>query len=393
MHVVIFFVNIGFYHAARLRAVSEKCQQLNWRLTAVQLTSNTLEHPWGDVTQGLDFNLRTLILAESLKTDSTGLPHLPVEVLNATLEELDPSVVFLPGWAFKLSTNTLRWCRAHQRPALVMSESKYDDDERTWWKEWLKSWLYVRKFQGALVGGDQHAAYVAKLGIPKNRIFKGYDAVDNEHFSRAAEESRAQELTVRTHYPKMPQRPYVMAAFRLMPRKNALALLAAYQSYSSSLGVEAWDLVICGSGEQRDELLQFIQTHQLAKSVHLVGFLSYHEVGHWYGLAEAFIHPALKEQWGLVVNEACAAGLPILCSDTVGSAPELVHQGVNGFLFNPTKVEEMASAMVKMHEVGGESRKRMGQESRRLVAACGPEEFGRNVVNAVLSITKIKSIY
>lgn len=391
MHVVIFFVNIGFYHAARLRAASEKCQQLNWRLTAVQLTSNTLDHPWGEVTQGLNFNLRTLLPAASLKADSSGLPQLPEGVLNATLEELDPSVVFLPGWAFKLSTNTLRWCRAHQRPVLVMSESKYDDDERVWWKEWLKSWLYVRKFQGALVGGDQHAAYVAKLGIPKNRIFKGYDAVDNDHFTRAAEESRAQEVTLRNRYPKMPRRPYFMAAFRLMPRKNALALLAAYQTYRSCLGVEAWDLVICGSGEQRDKLLQFIQTNQLANSVHLVGFLSYHEVGHWYGLAGAFIHPALKEQWGLVVNEACAAGLPILCSDTVGSAPDLVYHGVNGFLFDPNKIEEMAAALVKIHQVGDEARKRMGQESRRLVAACAPEVFADSLVKAVSSMPKFQA--
>lgn len=388
MHVVIFFVNIGFYHAARLRAVSEECQKRNWRLTAVQLTSNTLEHPWGDVTLRLNFNLKTLMATESLKTEASGLPQLPLDVLYRTLEELDPSVVFLPGWAFKLSTKTLAWCRVRHRPAFVMSESKYDDEERTWWKEWLKSWLYVRKFDGALVGGDQHAEYVAKLGIPKNRIFKGYDAVDNSHFSRAADESRANELMVRSRYPKMPQRPYFMAAFRLMPRKNATALLAAFAAYRSSLGTDAWDLVICGSGEQRDELMRFTHTHQLTNSVHLVGFLSYHEVGHWYGLAQAFIHPALKEQWGLVVNEACAAGLPILCSETVGSVPDLVYQGVNGFLFEPTKVEDITTAMVKVHEVGDEARKRMGQESRQLVAACAPDVFGKSVVNAVLSIPR-----
>ena len=85
MHVVIFFVNIGFYHAARLRAASDACQKRKWRLTAIQLTSNTLEHPWGDVTQGLNFNLKTLIAAESQKTDSTGLPELPLKVLHETL--------------------------------------------------------------------------------------------------------------------------------------------------------------------------------------------------------------------------------------------------------------------------------------------------------------------
>lgn len=391
MHVVIFFVNIGFYHAARLRAAAQECQKLNWRLTAVQLTSNTLEHPWGDVTQGLNFNLKTLISADGLMPDSKGLPQLPLEVLDSTLEELDPDVVFLPGWSFQLSNKTLRWCRVMQRPAVVMSESKYDDEERVWWKEWAKSWLYVRKFEAALVGGDLHAAYVAKLGIPMSRIFKGYDAVDNNHFSRSADEARAQMLLMRNRYSKMPKRPYFIAAFRLMPRKNAVTLLAAYEDYRCRFGPQAWDLVICGSGEQRDELLGITQARQITEYVNLVGFLPYHEVGHWYGLAEAFIHPALREQWGLVVNEACAAGLPILCSDTVGSAPDLVHQGVNGFLFDPKDVEDMTSAMIKIHDVGDATRKRMGKESRRLVAACAPEVFGRNVVNAVLSIPKIRA--
>ena len=51
MHVVIFFINIGFYHAARLRAASEAFRGLGWRLTAVQHNDNTLEHPWGNVNK------------------------------------------------------------------------------------------------------------------------------------------------------------------------------------------------------------------------------------------------------------------------------------------------------------------------------------------------------
>jgi 1,2-diacylglycerol 3-alpha-glucosyltransferase len=387
MHVVIFFINIGFYHAARLKAASEECQKLNWRLTAVQLTSNTLEHPWGEITQRLNFNLKTLMTAESLKDDLTGLPQLPNKVLNELLQELNPGVVFLPGWAFELSIKTLRWCRANKRPAFVMSESSYEDETRIWWREFIKSWLFVRKFEGALVGADLHADYIAKLGIPRSKIFKGYDAVDNSHFLQLAHESKVQEVKVRTLYPKIPQRPFFMASFRLIPRKNAGLLLAAYKAYRLRLATEAWDLVICGSGEQREELLKTIHLNNLTQNVHIVGFLSYYEIGHWYGLAEAFIHPALKEQWGLVVNEACAAGLPILCSDTVGSSQELVHDGVNGFLFDPTNLDDLTEAMVKIHNVGVETRKNMGRESRRLVAACAPEVFGKNVVNAVLSIS------
>ncbi len=390
MNVVIFFINVGFYHRARLRGALQACEGRGWHLSAVQLTDDTLEHPWGEAGQGLGLPLTTLMPKNNIAADVThrdGLPLVSQFKVDLHMSHLKPDVVFLPGWSFDLCQKVLKWAARHNVPAVVMSESKHDDESRSWWKEKLKSWLYLRKFAGALVGGDAHAAYVAELGIPINRIFKGYDAVENAHFAHSADEARAQELQVRTRYSKMTPRPYFMAAFRLMPRKNAVTLIAAYESYRSRMGSEAWDLIVCGSGEQRDELLEITQARQLSANVHLVGFLPYHEVGHWYGLAQAFIHPALKEQWGLVINEACAAGLPVLCSKTVGAVPDLVHEGVNGFLFDPLDVEDMTSCMVKIHEVGDEERKRMGQHSRRLVEACAPEVFGRSLVAAALIAT------
>jgi glycosyltransferase involved in cell wall biosynthesis len=380
VHVVVFFINIGFYHAARLRSAAQACQQKGWRLTAVQLTDDTLEHPWGRASEGLGFPLLTLLNKQSTSKMADGLPVIDQQLLDERLNALKPDILFLPGWSFDLSQKALKWNTRRSVPAVVMSESKRDDDTRNWWKEQLKYWLYIRKFKGALVGGDAHAAYAAELGLPRDRIFKGYDAVDNAHFAREAQYAREHEAEVRAAFPKMPARPFFMAAFRLMARKNALALLDAYVQYRQQCPHDPWDLVICGNGEQRDALVQVIQSHGLSDHVHLVGFLTYHEVGKWYGLAKAFIHPALKEQWGLVVNEACAAGLPVLCSRTVGAAAELVQDGRNGYLFDPADVADIAASLRKVHEAGEAERARMGQESRHLVATCAPEVFGDSVV-------------
>ena len=62
-----------------------------------------------------------------------------------------------------------------------------------------------------------------------------------------------------------------------------------------------------------------------------------------YGLASAFVHPSTTEQWGLVVNEAAAAGLPLIVSERCGCAPELVRQGVTGFLFDPYDIDAICS--------------------------------------------------
>jgi 1,2-diacylglycerol 3-alpha-glucosyltransferase len=388
MHVVVVFVNIGFYHAARLQAASDACSRLGWRFTAVQLTDDTLAHPWGDAARKINFPLETLLRAEKRATDSIGLPQLADDVVEHCLSKLRPDVVFLPGWSFRLSVNALRWCHREHVPAVVMSESKRDDEKRVWWKEWLKSWLYVREFSGALVGSDLHAEYVTSLGIPRSRVFKGYDAVDNAHFRRCADFARENEAAVRARDPRIPQRPYFLAVLRLMPRKNILGLLEAYARYRNRITNAPWDLVVCGDGEQKKSLEEAVRRSGLEDSFHLPGFLAYDEVGHWYGLAGAFVHPALKEQWGLVVNEACAAGVPILCSRTVGARYDLVQEGENGFLFDPDNIDDITRCLIQMHLIAPDDRRRMGERSRRIVKAFSPEAFAAGVVSAARAVVK-----
>jgi glycosyltransferase involved in cell wall biosynthesis len=82
------------------------------------------------------------------------------------------------------------------------------------------------------------------------------------------------------------------------------------------------------------------------------GFRKGKELGTYYGLASCFILPSLQEQWGLVVNEAMAAGLPVLVSQTSGCAPDLVQEGVNGFTFDPTNPMQLAELMEKIAQSG-----------------------------------------
>jgi 1,2-diacylglycerol 3-alpha-glucosyltransferase len=91
----------------------------------------------------------------------------------------------------------------------------------------------------------------------------------------------------------------------------------------------------------------------------------------------------LVEQWGLVVNEACAAGLPIVCSNTVGACDSLVKEGQNGFIFNPQSTEEMSQALLKIHSIDKCDRTAMGQCSQRLVAQHSPEQFAEGLLKAI----------
>ncbi len=381
MHIVVIFINIGAYHAARLRAAYIACLQKGWSFTAVQVTDNTLEHPWGDIEREITFPLITLL---PKATTPRYTENRAVSLLPSCLDTLQPNIVVIPGWGFPISRAALSWCKRNHIPAILMSDSKWDDERRHWWKEQLKSWLYVKKYDAALVGGELHRDYLIKLGFPGERIFLGYDVVDNDYFAQRAEAARLDPFPAKLRQPEIPSRPYFLVVTRLLKRKNVFRMVEAFAAYRQQIGDDkAWDLVICGSGEEEPSIRNLILEKELKECVHLPGFITYQALGDWYGLANAFVHPALQEQWGLVVNEACAAGLPVLCSRTVGACNELVHDGQNGLLFDPESRQDITRTLLAIHRLNLDSRTKMGQLSQKIVANYGTQKFADGLLKAI----------
>ena len=112
------------------------------------------------------------------------------------------------------------------------------------------------------------------------------------------------------------------------------------------------------------------------------GYRQIDEIVSYYGLAGAFVHPAMVDQWGLVVNEAMAAGLPVLVSRTSGAAEDLVDDGGNGFVFDPTDSSAIAERM-RYIAAPGTDRGAMGKLSRERVAPWSLERFADGLWSAV----------
>ncbi len=163
--------------------------------------------------------------------------------------------------------------------------------------------------------------------------------------------------------------PYFLASNRFIEKKNLPRLIEAYAGYrekaeklkpeilkskiSACQNVSVsdftpWDLVLLGDGALRPDLCRLISDLRLQDSVLLPGFIQYPELPTFYAHAGAFIHASTTEQWGLVVNEAMASGLPVLVSNRCGCAQDLVQEGVNGFTFDPYDVEQLAQLMLRI---------------------------------------------
>jgi len=145
---------------------------------------------------------------------------------------------------------------------------------------------------------------------------------------------------------------------------------------------EAWSLVLLGDGKLRPALAALRSALGLDACVLLPGFKQYDELPVYYGLAGAFIHASTTEQWGLVVNEAMASGLPVLVSNRCGCAQDLVQEGVNGFTFDPNNVEQLAQLMLRAWSMEPRARIEMGAASQRIISDWGTERFAQGLKSA-----------
>ena len=394
--VAILFDNFGPYHLARLRAAAGVCEVL-----AVEFGSSSSEYDWKASESA---GLKRVALNDHGSSESLS-PQEFQRRLFRVLDDFKPSTVVIPGWGYRGALLALQWSLARKVPAVVMSESTAWDDVRKPIKEWIKRRI-IGLFSSALVGGTPHRDYMVELGMPADQIFLGYDAVDNRFFSE-----EARKIGVRRWEMGGEKQLCFLASARFIEKKNLPRLLRAYAAYrqkveSRGTRVECqkqqqstnkellppWNLVLLGDGQLRPELEQLRLELGLEDCVQMPGFKQYEELPAYYAAAGVFIHASTTEQWGLVVNEAMASGLPVLVSNRCGCAADLVKEGENGWTFDPTNGEQMAELMLRI-SCDEDGRLKMGNKSQEIIAKWGPERFASGVkaaVNAALASPKKK---
>jgi 1,2-diacylglycerol 3-alpha-glucosyltransferase len=146
-------------------------------------------------------------------------------------------------------------------------------------------------------------------------------------------------------------------------------------------------LVILGDGPERTAVENAIQLCGVEPVVHLPGFRGYEHIPAFYGLSEAFVHVSASEQWGLVINEAMASGVPVIASRPCGAARTVIQDGVSGLLTG-TDVSSISDALVRLFGMTQEQRSSIGHSGATAIKDWGPERFGSGMRAAVDSAQK-----
>jgi glycosyltransferase involved in cell wall biosynthesis len=361
----------GPYHVARLNSVADR-----YDLVGLEGSAASDTYAWEKVVGADRFRRVTLFKNAPISQMPTAEV---IRRMDGALDAERPDVVVVPGWSSTSGFAMLSWAQRMKVPAIVMSESTMFDFQRSWWREAIKRRI-VKAFAAAVVGGQHHARYLAALGMPRSRIFIGYDAVDNFHFECGSDKARSNKSRLRAQL-GLPDY-YFLASARFVAKKNLGRLIEAFSVYRRTASTNAFHLVLLGDGELRKDIERQIASLGLASQVHLLGFKQYNDLPIYYGLASAFIHSSTMEQWGLVVNEAMASGLPVVVSNRCGCVPDLVHNGRNGITFDPLDVEALAAAMSRVADPSCD-RETMGKQGRDIVSAFGPAAFATGLSTAV----------
>jgi glycosyltransferase involved in cell wall biosynthesis len=389
MKIAILFDRFGPYHVARIRGAMQSASIL-----AIEGAPHRAVYAWTrpDLPEGLDYVALTTEVGE--ESD----PALVDARLDERVGRWKPDVIALPGWSNMVTLCALRWARKAGIAAVCMSETNAWDFERKSLTENVKRGI-VAHYGGGLATNRSQIEYLTQLGVRREATFSGYNAIDNDFFREAAARWRATPglpPEIEKIVPAEARGRYFLASNRFIPKKNLLRLLDAYAAFREVRAADPadWPLVLLGDGELRAEIEAKIAVLGLGAHVHLAGFLQLDALVRYYGTAGAFIHASTTEQWGLVINEAMAAGLPVAASRRCGSTQYLIDDDVTGFSFDPYSTEQITAALGKLASLPADAP--LLENARAKVEQLRPERFGealRHAAAAALALPARPGIF
>ena len=198
----------------------------------------------------------------------------------------------------------------------------------------------------------------------KNKLFFVPYSVDNDYLFKKAIEYKDRKREIKKEFGIPLDYPVILYLSKLIERKQPMLLLKAFNRIKTDAC-----LVYVGSGEEEGRLRRYIKRNHV-KKVFLLGFKNYSETTKCYSIADIFVLPSLGESFGLVINEAMCFGLPIITTDKVSCAHDLVRQGENGYIYPAEDIKALTDALEDMLS-NQERLERMGQISRKLISGWG----------------------
>jgi len=255
---------------------------------------------------------------------------------------------------------TVAWLR--RKPIVLWREDWAWDDPS------LKSRLlkplkkFMIKISSAIVlPGTKHREYFLSLGSNPEKIFLmpnvSNQTIQKEDYNKTAQLKEKMNLK---------NKKIVLYVGRLIKRKGIQYLLSAL----SQLENEDLVLLIVGSGEYETELKSRVQELGLADKVIFTGNIPQENLVFYYLMSDLVVVPSITygigDPWVLVLNEAMYFKKPVIATEAVGAACDMIKDNENGFIVPEKDADALAQSMVKILE-DNDLKLEMGQKSYEII--------------------------
>ena len=297
--------------------------------------------------------------------------------LMSTITQTRPDVLVSDEF-FKWTVSAIIYRLIRRVPLVTCYERTFHTERGAQWYRVAYRRLALKLVDAVCCDGRLCAEYTRWLGMPEAYITTGHMAADTDGLrTRVQAIGQDQRKAIRL---EMNIRGLAfLYVGQLIKRKGLEELLAGWARFERTAPGGA-TLLLVGNGPEAENLRARAAAANL-EHVRLVGPVDYDSIASYYAAADVFVMPTLEDNWSLVVPEAMACGLPILCSKYNGCWPELVHTGGNGWVFDPLDSSDVFRALERCL-AHAPVLPRMGRNSQVVIGDHTPQKAAEAILRA-----------
>jgi glycosyltransferase involved in cell wall biosynthesis len=342
-------------------------------LTIILSTAMERHRAWVADWDGLDVQVQKTWTFRRKWRHTTGFTdsvdvHVPTDTFRL-LRKLSPDIIVSSELGFRSLISAFYTFLYRKTPLVLWAcVSEHTEQGRGRLRGLLRGFL-VRRADAVIVNGASGRRYMESLGSRSDRVFEipyctAKDLFDQCPIDRNEEQSHR-----------------LIIVGQLVERKGVAQFLESLSSWASANASRTVSLTIVGDGPLRSALQETRLPMNL--KVEFVGVKTHQELATLYANSGILVFPTLADEWGLVVNEAMAAALPVLGSLYSGAVEELCEDGETGWVFRPDHKEEVTRALDLAFNCSIDQLNEMRQKARARVAQITPAICANRLRNVV----------
>jgi len=285
--------------------------------------------------------------------------HLPVG-LWFDLWSYRPDVVISSEMGARSLIAAIYVLIARKRLILYFEGTKHTERDINWKQRVLRN-ILCRFAHAFTCGGSESVSYVESLGVDPKKIFDVKLALDMTPFLESFQVSRRLSIRQKLGISGL----CYLHVGGLIPRKGLDYLIKTWKIFCMKNNKEA-TLILVGDGVQKESLINLVNSLGLC-NVKFIGFVNPEDLPAIYKASDIFVFPTLEDCWGLVVNEAMASGLPVICSKYAGCADDLIVDGQNGWIIDPLNINDIVQKLQYAWDAR-EKKEVMGKAGQELIS-------------------------